>query len=62
MTNAEKLIELLKENFENADNIFVSKQFLEEDCFFILCPDEATCLECPLKNFWKDEYKGLTNK
>lgn len=62
MTNAEKLIELLKENFENADNTFISEKLLEEDCFFILCPDVNSCLECPLKNFWKDEYKGLTNK
>lgn len=58
MTNADKLIEVLKENFKNADEIFVNKEFLEVDCNFLQCPDVNSCMDCPLKNFWKDEYNG----
>lgn len=54
MTNADKLIELLKENF----NVNItSKEYLESDCDFIRCPDEiTTCMECPFNGFWKKEY------
>ena len=60
MTNAEKMIQLLKETFNVAP--FVSVKFLEDDCFFIECPEDIDdCRKCPYKNFWKEEYKGLTN-
>ena len=62
MTNAEKLYELLKNNFENVEEtFFVSVNYLENDCDFLKCPDVNSCLDCKLKNFWKEEYKGLTN-
>lgn len=59
MTNAEKMIQLLKETFKISP--FVSVKFLEDDCFFIECPEIDDCRKCPYKNFWKEEYKGLTN-
>ena len=63
MTNAEKLIELIKENFPEV-NGFTSVAYLETDCDFIQCPDDKdiSCVNCPYKNFWKSEYKDLTNE
>ena len=57
MTNADKLLELLNQNFSNVD--FVSKEFLEDDCAFIQCPHTDSCLDCPYIKFWKEEYKPL---
>ena len=57
MTNADKLLEILKENF---DLDFTSKEYLEADCDFIRCPDDVNdCLHCPFNGFWKKEYLGV---
>ena len=56
MTNAEKMIELLEKTF---DIKFTSVEFLQNDCSFIECPDKVACLNCPYKNFWKEEYKPI---
>ena len=57
MTNREKLIQMLKETFgeENFDSEEIIGYTLS--CEMLKCA-KTSCSECPLDDFWNQEYKG----
>lgn len=63
MTNREKLLNVIKENFPEIDHPEALVQgMVHTDCFAIECPVNEECKTCPNKNFWNKEYQNKTKE